>query len=50
MVGFYTRADSTKPVRLDLDNELVGKLLRYFAVDIRVTFYRRCMVQSRRSV
>jgi NAD+ diphosphatase len=24
MVGFYARADSTKPIRTDLDNELVG--------------------------
>ena len=25
MVGFYARADSTKPIRTDLDNELAGK-------------------------
>lgn len=25
MVGFYARADSTKPIRTDLDNELVGE-------------------------
>lgn len=25
MVGFYARADSTKPIKLDLDTELVGK-------------------------
>ena len=25
MVGFYARADSTKPIRTDLDNELLGK-------------------------
>ncbi len=25
MVGFYARADSTQPIRVDLDNELEGK-------------------------
>lgn len=25
MVGFYAFADSTQPVRIDLDNELVGE-------------------------
>jgi len=25
MVGFYARADSSKPIRIDLDNELVGQ-------------------------
>lgn len=25
MVGFYAFADSSKPIRTDLDNELVGK-------------------------
>ena len=29
MVGFYARADSTKPIRTDLDNELVGKYSLY---------------------
>ncbi|EEB87729.1 hypothetical protein MPER_14823, partial [Moniliophthora perniciosa FA553] len=24
MVGYYARADSTKPIRTDLDNELMG--------------------------
>lgn len=25
MVGFYARGDASKPVRIDLDNELVGQ-------------------------
>lgn len=27
MVGFYARADASQPIRVDLDNELVGKSL-----------------------
>lgn len=27
MVGFYAHADSNKPIRTDLDNELVGKYI-----------------------
>jgi hypothetical protein len=29
MVGFYARADSTQPIRLDLDNELMGAYPSY---------------------
>jgi len=29
MLGFYARADSTKPIRTDLDKELVGKCQFY---------------------
>lgn len=29
MVGFYARADASKPIRVDLDNELVGESLRF---------------------
>jgi hypothetical protein len=30
MVGYYAFADSTKPVRTDLDNELVGMFASHF--------------------
>jgi hypothetical protein len=25
MLGFYARADASKPIRTDLDNELIGQ-------------------------
>ncbi|KAF5386213.1 hypothetical protein D9615_002315 [Tricholomella constricta] len=31
MVGFYATADSTQPIRLDLDNELVGGYARWYS-------------------
>jgi NAD+ diphosphatase len=51
MVGFYARADASQPIRLDLDNELMGKsslLPPPLAQSLIVTF-RRTMVHPRRS-
>ena len=32
MVGYYAFADSREPVRMDLDNELVGEFITSFPV------------------
>jgi hypothetical protein len=36
MVGFYATADSSQPIRTDLDNELEGEILQ---IAILATFY-----------
>ena len=44
MVGFYARADSTKPIRTDLDNELAGK---YSTVSIYTSSILKKYVDAR---
>jgi NAD+ diphosphatase len=51
MVGFYARADSTQPIRMDLDNELAGvhpplshKWLLLMIIDAQ--WFNRAEIQS----
>ena len=45
MCGFYAQADSTKPIRIDLDKELVGEYVAvYLLIDYTHSDFRRPLV------
>lgn len=49
MLGFYATADSSAPIRLDLDNELEGRCL-FMVTDDRINANSGCMMIRRSMV